>query len=1424
MKSTSIPDNPPPQLTKRKNRIYQFLDRHVVGKSDSADYSELWKEKFSKHPTWCDADMALQQINAGLADGNRIALYSRAIFQRVLYYMGCFVQRHPVKILTISAILSILCCIGLPYVKIETDIVKLWVSQGGRLEQELNFLSEAKKEYSESLRRPKRDSPDLPPPIIPKVKKPQVSQSSSGPELPRENGLGGGFQVVIQTPEFEGENVLTKDGLLRHVKLMEEIAQYKVDMFGANWTLADICFKPPAPTLPPGSLNQAMGTLLEKIVPCIWITPIDCFWEGSKPLGPYPPLVLGEEVTAFVTSIPKGNITWRNLDPTAVISEVSVLLDLGTIQNFFSRAGIGSAYLDRPCIDPLDPECPKESPNYFNRCIAMEKFDAWNDNMDPSEKVILTEEITQNVTGGINLIGDFLGRKKRQSDDSESPAVATTSAPKNSTKDDEEYYNYDNDDNYQTPGVNKTPEDPKAIRCKKYGKDLLRWMQENPTKWEMFLSKDELPKYPDYGKLMTGGCVGFGKNIMKWPEDLIIGGVERKDGFVDKAEAFQSVFLVAGAQDVYTRYNGNRPDQKPGFDSSTWTPGQANAVITAWQRNFTEKIYQHRLNRPEENVRIIHPLASTSIADMLEEFSQFKYFVIVMGYILMILYAGLTQIHWKGWWFSVQSATGLAIGGVLMVTFSSTAGLGLSSALGINFNAATTQIVPFLTLGLGIDDMFLFLHNYVDLLSCVKKEEIGVLMKETGMSILITSTNNILAFLAGIVLPIPALRSFCLQTAILLIFNLISTLIIFPSMITVDLNRRKAGRRDLTLCGCGQDKITPTESTAKVIPQSNSDEHDHENLPWYSIEGFVERHYIPWMKNKVVKFFVIITCIAMLGSGCYGLYKSKLGLELGDVLPEGTAPAAFLKAREKYFSFYPMYTVLQGPNIDYPNQQAKIEELRQELAKSDFVIKIDGKPSEHYWLSLMQIWLRSLQVELDKALDSGIIDPVNGSLYVRSTTDKRISDEALLARRLVCSYGKKYNCTGRIGIVKLIDDSNIINPEGFYNYLTAWYHVDNMMYYVSQAAFFPTPPRWGFDPWQDKMIPPATPLYYSQIPLYLTNLIDTPIIVEMIKEIREISDRFTEEGLPNFPSGLAFTFWEQYLHLTVNLTTAILIIGGSVLFVISIIIFNPWAASMVAIIVVSMTIELAGFMGIFGLKMNPISAVTLITAVGIGVEFTAHVVLAFLTSLGTKDERMESALKHMFIPVLHGGLSTLLGIIMLAFSEFDFIVDYFFVVMSALIVIGLFNGLAMLPVMLSLIGPPCEIKTLNGATRLPPPPPLSNQKPRILGNGPHSLVEHGLTSDGTIVKQNLMKNDSSSSGSPTPATSDSDNISMEEQPDFSKRYYVKIPTYEVEIPEEAERSTGYLNLGGPLSEEFEDSVGGLQEVLVTSMHRRNNKK
>lgn len=81
---------------------------------------------------------------------------------------------------------------------------------------------------------------------------------------------------------------------------------------------------------------------------------------------------------------------------------------------------------------------------------------------------------------------------------------------------------------------------------------------------------------------------------------------------------------------------------------------------------------------------------------------------------------------------------------------------------------------------------------------------------------------------------------------------------------------------------------------------------------------------------------VLVMCASMFIFGCVGLYQSTLGLELSDVLPDGTAPAAFLRAREQYFSFYPMFAILKGAEIDFPRQQEMIDQYRLDIGNSVF--------------------------------------------------------------------------------------------------------------------------------------------------------------------------------------------------------------------------------------------------------------------------------------------------------------------------------------------------------------------------------------------------------------------------------------------------------------------------------------------------------
>ena len=54
--------------------------------------------------------------------------------------------------------------------------------------------------------------------------------------------------------------------------------------------------------------------------------------------------------------------------------------------------------------------------------------------------------------------------------------------------------------------------------------------------------------------------------------------------------------------------------------------------------------------------------------------------------------------------------------------------------------------------------------------------------------------------------------------------------------------------------------------------------------------------------------------------------------------------------------------------------------------------------------------------------------------------------------------------------------------------------------------------------------------------------------------------------------------------------------------------------------------------------------------------YTALFLQKFLTSTGDRNQRMQRAVEYVFSPVVDGAVSTLLGVIMLAGSDFDFIV------------------------------------------------------------------------------------------------------------------------------------------------------------------------
>ena len=99
--------------------------------------------------------------------------------------------------------------------------------------------------------------------------------------------------------------------------------------------------------------------------------------------------------------------------------------------------------------------------------------------------------------------------------------------------------------------------------------------------------------------------------------------------------------------------------------------------------------------------------------------------------------------------------------------------------------------------------------------------------------------------------------------------------------------------------------------------------------------------------------------------------------------------------------------------------------------------------------------------------------------------------------------------------------------------------------------------------------------------------------------------------------------------------------------------FNFGIALILTFVVAMIVVDMFGLMYVWGISLNAVSLVNLIMAVGISVEFCAHVARAFSVSpLPTRIERAEDALARMGSSVLSGiTLTKFVGIIVLAFAK-----------------------------------------------------------------------------------------------------------------------------------------------------------------------------
>lgn len=118
-----------------------------------------------------------------------------------------------------------------------------------------------------------------------------------------------------------------------------------------------------------------------------------------------------------------------------------------------------------------------------------------------------------------------------------------------------------------------------------------------------------------------------------------------------------------------------------------------------------------------------------------------------------------------------------------------------------------------------------------------------------------------------------------------------------------------------------------------------------------------------------------------------------------------------------------------------------------------------------------------------------------------------------------------------------------------------------------------------------------------------------------------------------------------------------------------------------------------GCMYLVGIQLNGFSVVNLLMSTALAVEYSAHIVLAYLVAQdsngdGSKaDRQLESALGSMAMPTVNGAVSSFVGIFALAFGELEVFRIFYFRMFTLIIVVAFVHGIIFVPMMLSVFRP-----------------------------------------------------------------------------------------------------------------------------------------
>ncbi|KAI3797062.1 hypothetical protein L1987_39752 [Smallanthus sonchifolius] len=690
----------------------------------------------------------------------------------------------------------------------------------------------------------------------------------------------------------------------------------------------------------------------------------------------------------------------------------------------------------------------------------------------------------------------------------------------------------------------------------------------------------------------------------------------------------------------------------------------------AWEKAFIQLVEDELVPMVESNNLTLSYSSESSIEEELKRESNADVITVLISYLVMFAYISLTLGDTPRFtYFYISSKVLLGLSGVILVMLSVIASVGFFSAIGVKSTLIIMEVVPFLVLAVGVDNMCILVH-------AVKRQQVELSLEgrisnalaEVGPSITLASLSEVLAFAVGSFIPMPACRVFSMFAALAILLDFLLQVTAFVALIALDFLRVEDKRVDCFPC------IKVSGSLA------NTDQGNDQRKSGL-LARYMKEVHAPILGVWGVKLAVIAVFAALSLASIALCTRIQPGLEQQIVLPRDSYLQGYFNNVSEYLRIGPpLYFVVKNYNYSSESSQTNqlcsinhcdSNSLLNEISKASLVPKSSyiAKPAAS-WLDDFLVWVSPEAFGCCRKFTNGTYCPPDDQPPCCSSSDGSCSVNG------VCN-----DCTTCFRHSDLQDDRPTTRQfkEKLPWFLSALPSADCAK--GGHGAYTSSVELNGFE---DGVIRASSfRTYHSP----LNKQVD---FVNSMRAAREFSSRVSNSlKIEVFPYSVFYMFFEQYLDIWKTALISLAVATCAVFVVCLIITCSIWSSGIIAFVLVMILVDLLGVMAILNIQLNAVSVVNLVMSVGISVEFCVHITHAFLVSSGDRDQRTKEALGTMGASVFSGiTITKLVGVIVLCFSRTEIFVVYYFQMYLALVLLGFLHGLIFLPVVLSMVGPP----------------------------------------------------------------------------------------------------------------------------------------